>query len=79
MKVKFNDLDQMEKFIQIASELQSGVVVECGSMASDAKSPVGMMCFNTNTVLDVLVVEPYVNEAEELKDALNNMGVLVSE
>ncbi len=77
MKVKFGNIDNVERFIQIASEMQSGIIVKCGSMESDAKSPVGMLRFNTDAVLTVTVVEPYENEEEELEQALKDMGVFV--
>lgn len=48
MKVRFRNIDDIERFVGLASQLQSDVIVGSGNRVVDGKSSLGMMQLNLN-------------------------------
>ncbi len=56
MKIKFRNIDQIEKFCNIASKY-GNVIVSNGSISVDGESIVGLTALGLNKVFDVLFTD----------------------
>ncbi len=75
MKVKFKDIDAIEQFIGLASQLQSDVIVGSGNRVVDGKSSLGMMQLNLNEEYVVSFVDRDPTETDAFIEVLKDRGI----
>lgn len=77
MKVKFQNIDEIERFIGLASRIASDVFVGSGSRIIDGKSSIGMMqlCFNKEYELSIIDRDP--TETDAFIELLKDKGIAV--
>ena len=77
MKVNFKNLDAIETFVGLASQLQSDVFVGSGSRVIDGKSSLGMMQLDINKEYEISFVDRDPYETDAFLDVLKDKGIAI--
>ena len=75
MKVRFRDIDDIERFISMASRISSDVFVGSGSRVIDGKSSVGMMQLSFNKEYELSFVDRDPMETDAFIELLKEKGI----
>lgn len=77
MKVKFRNIDAIETFVGLASQLQSDVFVGSGNRVIDGKSSLGMMQLDLNKEYEISFVDRDPIETDAFIDVLKDKEIAV--
>ena len=74
MTIKFNNVDNVEKFLKYTQTLRSDVIIGEGSIQIDGKSPIGVMGLDLNKEYPIFLLEK--DGAKEVGDFIKNITKL---
>lgn len=77
--VKFTTFEQIEKFHEITSRLNSDVLLHKGRICVDAKSLIAIYSMNLAKELELEIIEKDENEVNNYIDELFRIGVVVKQ
>lgn len=76
-KIKLNAVDDVKRFVRIATNMESDVFLHLGRQVVDGTSLLGIFALDLTKVLDLEIVEKVDGECEKFVAELREMGVLV--
>ena len=77
MRLSFNNVDQIESFLNITQKMESDVIIKKGRLQLDGKSSIGMMKIPLGYSVDVYLVEKRgINETGEFIKRCMEIGVV---
>lgn len=74
MTIKFNNIDDIEAFLDITQSLRGDVIVGEGNVQIDGKSPMGMMGLDLNKEYPIFLFEK--DNAKEIGNFIKNVTKL---
>lgn len=78
MKVKFENIDQIESFLDITQNMEADVFVRQGSLQLDAKSSMGMLKIPFNYAVEIAVIEKKgISELPNFIKRCSAIGIIV--